>query len=406
MSPYDGDDSGFENEQMDTIDLTNSSPEPSPRRYAVPHRSRATPAAQQTRLTDYVKVENQSNGPTRTAHAQGGANRIDHVYHIIRTTDPQAIQTVLFNLCKVSPALCGAVARGLAPHSTYAQSVIRGARQQPTSAPVDRPTGVKVEQRARPAYREPPMKSRFERKATQVKQEPLLNVKRESGGPPTTSVPSGSSTPRVPADKFYNVDYSSSEELLELPSLPKSVKKERAPSPARSDKSSSAAFSDVTPTIRRRTTATSLPLRPPSATPLQSTVDVRNEFTSARSTPNSLAKATALADPKLSEQSLLERPSSSSDEEPGTRLLVCNNCNQAIDESTSKICYYHPGHRRRTLPGAGPGSLRYDCCQQGVLSRGCELGRHATDSTSQTRPRAPSSFSPTLHRPTKAPRLR
>ncbi|KAF2714252.1 hypothetical protein K504DRAFT_157449 [Pleomassaria siparia CBS 279.74] len=49
----------------------------------------------------------------------------DHLARIINTSNPQAVREVLLNLCKLSPALSGAVARGLAHSSTFAQATIK-----------------------------------------------------------------------------------------------------------------------------------------------------------------------------------------------------------------------------------------------------------------------------------------
>ncbi|OWY57823.1 hypothetical protein AALT_g4974 [Alternaria alternata] len=48
----------------------------------------------------------------------------EHIKQIITTADPRALQRVLLELCQVSPAFSGALMRGLAPHSTSAQSII------------------------------------------------------------------------------------------------------------------------------------------------------------------------------------------------------------------------------------------------------------------------------------------
>jgi hypothetical protein len=47
-----------------------------------------------------------------------------HMEQIVNTTDSDALRGVLLNLCKISPALSEAIARGLAPHSTYAQALV------------------------------------------------------------------------------------------------------------------------------------------------------------------------------------------------------------------------------------------------------------------------------------------
>lgn len=48
----------------------------------------------------------------------------EHLSRIINTSSSTAIKGVLLELCKLSPALSGAVARGLAAHSTFAQDLV------------------------------------------------------------------------------------------------------------------------------------------------------------------------------------------------------------------------------------------------------------------------------------------
>jgi len=120
---------------VETVDLTLSSPEPEQRTRLPPQRQR---------LPTYVKTEPQ--------HGSGSAVRIkterrslgsrqpprqpprqispQHLALMMDTSSSQALKSVLLRLCKASPALSGALARGLAPHSTFAQGLIRQQRQK------------------------------------------------------------------------------------------------------------------------------------------------------------------------------------------------------------------------------------------------------------------------------------
>jgi hypothetical protein len=114
----------------DAIDLTLSSPEPE-------QRPRFTP--QQQRPSPYFKPESRTDPThTRRIKSERGASSITtnssrphkravdphHLANIIRSTDYQVVEALLLDLCSQSPALSGAVARGLARHSTFARSII------------------------------------------------------------------------------------------------------------------------------------------------------------------------------------------------------------------------------------------------------------------------------------------
>jgi hypothetical protein len=103
---------------FECIDLTQSPDPPLP---AKPQpQLRRLP--QQQQLPKYFKTL-----PTGMA---SGSVLPGHLRRIINTSDPTAIRDVLLNLCKLSPALSGAVARGLAPHSSFAQETIRDYRKK------------------------------------------------------------------------------------------------------------------------------------------------------------------------------------------------------------------------------------------------------------------------------------
>lgn len=134
----------------DLIDLTFPSPKQTPQHLQyqqyLPSRARRHPQHSSDQQISPPRATSKTKGaiqlPVEQSPVQGAfagisppVRRIDHVHRILRTSDPQAIQSVLLDLCKLSPALCGAIARGLAPHSTYAQATIKKYQHQKQDAP-------------------------------------------------------------------------------------------------------------------------------------------------------------------------------------------------------------------------------------------------------------------------------
>jgi hypothetical protein len=76
--------------------------------------------------------QSSSNAYHAPAPAQSRHVNPQHVARILESSDVRAIRHVLLTLCKASPALSGAVARGLAPYSVFAQAVVGSSqRAQP-----------------------------------------------------------------------------------------------------------------------------------------------------------------------------------------------------------------------------------------------------------------------------------
>lgn len=188
---------------VDTIDLTlSSSPEPelrprttaTPQRQQIPVHVKAEPrpipqsnsftkASNQQQHTDHVKTEPTGRGHQhagilkpqkqhaqsvkRAAPSQSGAIHPTHLAMIIDTSSPHALREVLLHLCHRSLALSGAVARGLAPHSTYARSLVRQ-HCQPSPASTnstvdedrDEGLGAYFRMNQKPAVHTPPQKPR------------------------------------------------------------------------------------------------------------------------------------------------------------------------------------------------------------------------------------------------------
>ncbi|KAL6711058.1 hypothetical protein ACN47E_006933 [Coniothyrium glycines] len=112
------------------IDLTlDSSPEPEQRNSMPsrqPHRQSQLKWEGQSstiprmvvgsKVIPHASQVSAMEAPSRPIHPE-------HLRNIIDTSDSTALRQVLFNLCQWSPALSGAVARGLAPHSTFAKQL-------------------------------------------------------------------------------------------------------------------------------------------------------------------------------------------------------------------------------------------------------------------------------------------
>ncbi|KAJ6195075.1 LOW QUALITY PROTEIN: hypothetical protein J3E72DRAFT_441340 [Bipolaris maydis] len=153
----------------DTIDLTLSSPEPEPWPQS-PTREQIRAPPQQSHLSfrptdNTLRVKQESDHVPRIKSDPGQPSRIQttsaqpsraimdfgqsatssrnlvapqqarpinpsHIQSIISTVSPYALQTVLVELCQISPAFSGALVRGLAPYSTSARNMINQHRME------------------------------------------------------------------------------------------------------------------------------------------------------------------------------------------------------------------------------------------------------------------------------------
>jgi hypothetical protein len=122
-------DQGRGGADVDAIDLTLSSPEPEARPRIAPRtamrqqqlpthfkpkstqRSSSTARMQNGKVVTHLT--NNSMQPTRRINPQ-------HLKQIINSADARALQAGVREVCEISPALAGAVARGLVPHSSFA----------------------------------------------------------------------------------------------------------------------------------------------------------------------------------------------------------------------------------------------------------------------------------------------
>ena len=91
-----------------------------------------------------MRVKTERNAPEMKPRGSRQSARQVHPQHIARlidTSNPGALRSVVLELCKISPALSGALARGLAPHSTFAQGLIKQQQHASTSRPVKKEDG-------------------------------------------------------------------------------------------------------------------------------------------------------------------------------------------------------------------------------------------------------------------------
>jgi hypothetical protein len=112
---------------VDTIDLTLSSPEPEEGRRLPPQRQHLPSYFMKEPGADSrVKREQGAPGPRLNgSRSHTPAINPQHLARMLDTTEPRALKSMLLELCKHSPALSQAVARGLAPYSMYAQGLIK-----------------------------------------------------------------------------------------------------------------------------------------------------------------------------------------------------------------------------------------------------------------------------------------
>ncbi|KAF2684392.1 hypothetical protein K458DRAFT_431356 [Lentithecium fluviatile CBS 122367] len=163
-----------DDDDYECIDLTGS-PDPSPRPQPQTQPRRQP---QQQQLPKYFKREPKAMAasPYHLGASGIAAPNIHpaQLQQIIDTSDSTAIRNVLLNLCKLSPALSGAVARGLAPSSSYAQKTIKEYRMNATARNIKSDPGTAATpastdvQKARPVTPSPQPHIKREVKATSV----------------------------------------------------------------------------------------------------------------------------------------------------------------------------------------------------------------------------------------------
>jgi hypothetical protein len=345
-------------EFLDTIDLTLSSPEPDPQpaksRPSIPSRPgpaprpAPTPSTQPAHLqftqqstqrpstqTQPRSTQNSRQRTSRTAVYQNGRN-VDphHLSRILETCDVRAIRHVLLTLCKTSPALSGAVARGLAPYSVFAQAVIKNSQRTPQGNPQRNPTHtpVKTDPYRTTPKREPPSRESGSEYAQRVRD----RVAQEGAATTSSARPgSVSSSARVNSPALGRAVG------MRVPgSYPSSsLQEEREGSPTDSDDSNHIVPIAGTQSRENRT-------------PLQSSSSNHNH------------------------QSLSQSQVIPTTTTHGERKTRCGRCYESFDEGLAEpgTCIYHP---TTDLTRIGNQSV-FDCCHKPTWASGCTSGDHVS----------------------------
>jgi hypothetical protein len=343
MGPQQGRD-----EHVDAIDLTLSSPEPEAR----PH-AQANSYLQQHQPSRVVKQEagslyrsarNASQRPSSTKSGnipQQQPRRINpqHVKQIIESSSSKALRSVILQLCQSSPALSGAIVRGLAPHSHWAQSLIRGqqaqsqAHRQPHAQ--SQPT-VKPEHRMSEQDAYERMKQRLGSSSSA----------HSSSVRPTTQTSAPRQSPHRTAPASDRIDG------LRLPpssQITQTVKREPQATPTDSDDSTNVV--DF-PALER-----------------EAGRQEHRHFTHVSSSSRHQQSA------DLGAGELAVRQRSTHHDAPDQKPKLCLQCGRLFN-GLDMNCEFHPGRLGPTRPGD---VAQHICCGRFEGEPGCKFGQHKSE---------------------------
>lgn len=299
---------------VETVDLTFSSPEPEPQakqaKQPQPQQQHDRYSRQQ-QITSYAKKEHGRTPITKNGSAPSSSRQrmtssnssslpavsADHLRHIITTSPPQKVTDLLLDLCKSSPALSGAVARGLAPHSIWAQNTIKDYQRR---------TGV------------PQVKSEVRTPHSSSAATPGPSTEHRSYNSPRTTHPK----PAVKSE-IEDLEADTDDSLSDLDTfLPSHLSKGKAV--AGPSSSFGHATTNQTPTSASRTSEPVLPVR--------------------------------------------IKP------EPKAIGLQCMQCEKLIEPGTH--CFYHIGQRKTYAASNGRKFPMWTCCKAPIMAVGCCKGNH------------------------------
>ncbi|KAF1939624.1 hypothetical protein EJ02DRAFT_456727 [Clathrospora elynae] len=329
---------------VDAIDLTTSSPETEEHRpnaiprQSISHQSHTSAYFKRVPRPYVTRVKHEAGQPATSGQTQQ-ARPIDpkHLKEILSTTDPRALHDVLVNLCLASPALSGALVRGIAPYSTAAQGMVH--RHLPNfQRPAARP--IKDETSADEAYGL--MKKRLVTNANipghNVTQNPSLHVPNPAGSRATQTAHGPLLVPRIKREYKPGPADSESDDEIRLPgAFPRTSPRASVARQPRQDVPSSSVSAN----------------RNPMALPLP------QRFTNAEKRLVSVAK-------------------------------TCIQCHETF-RGEDEVCMYHAGSKMRDEDG----NVVWNCCNEPMDGIGCQFGIHmseeeANNDTSQCKqPSAP-----------------
>lgn len=316
---------------MAAIDLTFSSPEPE-ERPRVPIRQSQLPTNFKREHRPYSNMHN-SGDPSKWLGSVPGNGfkkptrpiNPEHLRHIISTSESNVIRQVLFDLCQISPALSGAVARGLAPYSSFAKDVVRD-RYTSTQRPAPLASqAIKTERRTTVK----PEQTAFDTMSSLDPRRPPTHM-RDNG----QHYASQANRPSRAAQETKREDLSSSDSEIRLPSsISRSV--QRASTRPISLHQQTRASSAATPTSR--------PEPSPSSAAAPRIISVKRE-------PQTKPK-----------------------------VKMCVQCNTEYENDTDG-CLWHPGDIVKNRDG----ELVYSCCNESSDATGCNFALHTDGSEEET----------------------
>lgn len=318
---------------VDAIDLTLSSPEPEikPQPQVDAHlqhkqlstRYRQEPGSS-SRSAHSGNDYSQQQDPARNGNVPQQQPRQVHPQHvrqIIDTSSPRALRQVVLQLCKTSPALSGAIARGLAPHSAYAQALIRG---QPAKSQVPTAQRIKFEHGSH-------SQDAFER------------TEKRPG--PSNSAQNSVSRPHTHRPPVASED----RDGLRVPSSQTASRVKREYRASSTDSDDSTNIVDF-PGIERN-------------------VLVHEPHTRTSAVASSRNPVTT----HLSATRAVHRPTQNRALDSKSRL--CLQCGEMFKEGEIN-CYYHPD---REMPTGTRDVPKYMCCGKSPGEPGCVFGRHTSE---------------------------
>lgn len=323
---------------VEAIDLTLSSPEPESRpqqrSYTYRQQQHSARTMKEEPRSSHRSMHSSSDhaqrhGSTRTGNfLQQQQRRIDpqHIKQIIDTSDHRALRTVVLQLCTLSPALSGALVRGLTTHSPWAQATMsrHKAKSQTQTRHTSKTELIADEQDARER-----MKKR-------------LGVRDDS-----QSSASRSRTDR-PSAGHEDRDH------LRLPPISQkvpTVKREHRASPTDSDDSTN--IVDF-PAIAR---------------------DARKQEPSRHATAQGSSRHQSIAHQNT--ERLVAHDDSAHNSARDQNQKLCSQCGELYEEGEVR-CDFHPGREGPTRPGDIP---QFTCCNKFVGEPGCKVGRHTSEKT-------------------------
>ncbi|KAH9868994.1 hypothetical protein J1614_008071 [Plenodomus biglobosus] len=317
--------------RIDAIDLTlTSSPEPEPEPEQRPAQQRPSQAQQD------FKKESRSYSmgfrkPPQVGHpSSAGRSNIaqqhrhtinpQHLRQIVHTSDEHVLRRVLLHLCQMSPALSGAVARGLAPHSTFARHVVN--RRRNTAAATFKSEDESDDSAYERTKRRLATSSTSAKSISRPLNKPneITPIRRES---------------QAPASKY---------------GIPR-VKSESRPIPGPSSIDSDDQYSGAYRRSASRVASITSPGRIMLKTPTHATRGLKTSLASVR-------------------------PPNAHREIP--KRLTCVNCRLFFTSDSEEVCMFHTG--QKVVRG---GQAVYSCCNAPMNDAGCEFGCHTSTAEAQ-----------------------